>query len=84
MEQLRQQYQQTLKVHITLNQTLDKEELERLHVPYQMDKNVLTISIQTKEELAAIIRRLVTNGYDVYKVEHQEKTLEEIFLENEG
>ena len=82
MEKLRQQYQQTLKVHITLDQPLDKEEIERLHVPYQMDKNILTISVQTKKELAAIIRRLVTNGYDVYKVEHQEKTLEEIFLEN--
>lgn len=84
MEQLRATIQTKKRVDLTLNRPLENMDLIQLTVPYQVHQQFLSIFIEKQSEIGACIRQLVLGGYDVYKVDHHEKSLEEIFLQGES
>lgn len=84
MEELRVQAQNKIQVEITLNRPLRKEDLATIDLPpHQINKQNLRISVKQQEEIGNCIRQLVLKGYNIYSVIQQEKTLEDIFLQNE-
>lgn len=84
MEELRAQSQNKIQVEITLNRPLKKEDLATITLPpHQIDKQLLRISVKQQEEIGNCICQLVLKGYNIYSVIQHEKTLEDIFLQNE-
>lgn len=83
MEELRAVSQTKIQVTLTLNCSLKKDDLTTITLPYQLKENNLLISVERQQEIGDCIRQLVLAGYDIYKVEQYEKTLEDIFLQNE-
>ena len=43
--------------------------------------NKITVEVENKEEIAQVVKSLVTNGVDLYSVERKENNLEDLFLE---
>lgn len=72
-----QQKQSKLKI-----QTSDNELAARILQDYQPKRmfNGLSVSFSSKEEVAAINRLLMHNALDVYLLQPQENSLEELFM----
>jgi ABC-2 type transport system ATP-binding protein len=43
--------------------------------------NKITVEVENKEEIAQVVKSLVTNGVDLYSVQRKENNLEDLFLE---
>lgn len=83
MDELREQSQNKIQVEVTLNRPLKEEDLPTITLPYQLNDQHLRIFAHSEQEIGNCIRQLVLAGYDIYKVIQYEKTLEDIFLQNE-
>jgi ABC-type multidrug transport system ATPase subunit len=43
--------------------------------------NKISVEVENKEEIAQLIRKIVSNGVDLYSVQRKENNLEDLFLE---
>ncbi|MDX8045362.1 ABC transporter ATP-binding protein [Gracilibacillus sp. S3-1-1] len=87
MEELRAYYQSTITVtikHSSIRSTdlsIIQQWLQQVGESLEMEKSHFTIQVESEQKIAEIIRALGTYKIDIYRVDVEEPSLEEIFLE---
>jgi ABC-2 type transport system ATP-binding protein len=66
----------------TSNVDLAKLQLNQMNgLIFSIFDNKITVEVENKEEIAQVVKSLVTNGVDLYSVQRKENNLEDLFLE---
>ncbi len=89
MKQLREQYQQAIIVHIHHRSLSEKEQtqlknsLTELAADTQIAENISEITVQANELIPQVNKKFVQQDIGVFRLEVEEPSLEEIFLDLE-